>query len=173
MKRIAIVGTSGAGKTTVAKKLSRKLNIPAYELDNLYWLPGWQSTDWSIFAEKVSSIVEKDSWIICGNYSKVREIIWDKADMIIWLDYSFLLCFIRSLLRSIKRIFTKQQCCNGNYETISRTFFSKNSILLWIIKSHSRHKKSYASAFLEERYNKKVLVRVSSPKQLAAVLSKF
>lgn len=168
MKKILIIGTSGSGKTTLASKLSQLLNIPAYELDNLYWLPNWKAIPINLFRKEVDKLSDRDKWIICGNYSSVRDILWGKADTFIWLDYPFYLSFYRALLRSLKRIFIRETCCNGNYETISRTFLSKNSILLWVAKSHWRHKKNYISAFLEKQYRQKSLIRITSPKQLSA-----
>ena len=134
MKRVAIIGTSGSGKTTLAKKLSKCLKIQSYELDNLYWLPNWQHTDLDSFRKKVKSITNNKQWIICGNYSKLRDITLEKADTIIWLDFPIALVLYRNLIRCFKRVFSKQAICNGNYETISRTFFSKDSILLWALK---------------------------------------
>lgn len=162
MKRIAIIGTSGSGKTTLAKKLSKCLKIQSYELDNLYWLPNWQHNDLDLFREKVKSITNNKHWIICGNYSKLRDITLEKADTIIWLDFSIMLVLYRNLIRCFKRVFSKCTICNGNYETISRTFFSKDSILLWALTTHWKHKKTYPRLFKNKEYSKKTTLRFKS-----------
>jgi adenylate kinase family enzyme len=77
--------------------------------------------------------VNKEEWIIDGNYKAVREITLSKADFCIILQYPKLLIFFRLLWRSLKRIILKEKICNGNYETFYETFFSKNSVLYYQI----------------------------------------
>lgn len=128
MQRILIVGTSGSGKTTLAKKLTQLLEIPAYDLDDYYWLPNWQPNP-DYLEQQLNQIISHSNWIISGNYSKFKAILWEQADTIIWLDYSFGRCFFQGLRRSLQRILKKETCCNGNYETFRRTFLSTNSLL--------------------------------------------
>ena len=80
MKRIVIVGTSGCGKTTLANKLSKMLSIPCIDLDDYYWLPNWQSRDPEEFYTIVGELTKDESWIINGNYSNVRKLIWERCD---------------------------------------------------------------------------------------------
>ncbi|MCD4653031.1 AAA family ATPase [bacterium] len=143
MKRIVIIGTSCSGKTTLAKQLAKRLNIQHVELDELFWKPGWQERDREEFRILVNSSISGGSWVIDGNHSKVRDIIWPRATTIIWLDYSFSLVFFRALKRALIRIVTKQEICAGNKETFQKTFFSRGSILLWVIKTYRSRKLIY------------------------------
>ena len=72
-----------------------------------------------------------------------RDLVWARADTIIWLDYPFVVIFLQALTRSIKRIVTKEKLFGDNVETFRQTFFSKNSILYWICVSHWDYKKTY------------------------------
>ena len=143
MDRITIIGTSCSGKTTLAKKLSQKLHIPHIELDVLFWKKNWQIEERDQFRKKVSRVVEQDTWVIDGNLSIVRDIVWARADTIIWLDYPFYVIFLQALARSIKRIVTKEKLFADNVESFKQTFFSKNSILYWICVSHLDYKRTY------------------------------
>ncbi|MAU01480.1 MAG: adenylate kinase, partial [Anaerolineaceae bacterium] len=81
--RIVVVGTSGSGKTTLAQQLAACLGYPHIELDSLHWGPNW--TEAPDFAQKVAQAVERPYWVLDGNYSRVRQIIWSQADTIVWL----------------------------------------------------------------------------------------
>lgn len=176
MRKIIIGGSIGAGKSTLAKALSRKLNIPHVELDNFYWLPEWQVRPMDQLKNLVEKTTSAQEWIICGNYSKLKEFTTDRADTIIWLDYPFLTCFWQALKRYIRNIINKQKCCNGNQETWGRLFFSKNSILLWLISTFRQRNKRYAAMFTTEKdlfYKDKTFVRLKSHKQAKSWLEKI
>lgn len=160
MDRIVIIGTSCSGKTTLAKKLSQKLHIPHIELDVLFWKKNWQIEERDKFRKKVSRVVEQDTWVIDGNFSIVRDIVWARADTIIWLDYPFYVIFLQALARSIKRIVTKEKLFADNVESFKQTFFSKNSILYWICISHRDYKRTYTR--LLRNINKEVIILKSS-----------
>ena len=160
MDRIAIIGTSCSGKTTLARKLSYILHIPHIELDSLFWKKNWQIEEREFFRRKVAQAVEQDTWVIDGNFSIVRDIVWKRADTIIWLNYPFHVIFLQALVRSIKRIITKEKLFADNVETFKQTFFSKNSILYWIIISHSDYKKTYIG--LLRHSNKEVVILKST-----------
>lgn len=86
--RISIVGGSGSGKSTLADILSKELNIPAIHLDAINFNPNWDEID---KCKRDKIILEKsdgDKWIIDGNYNKTLKARFNKADLIIWLDYS-------------------------------------------------------------------------------------
>jgi adenylate kinase family enzyme len=90
MKRIIVVGTSGCGKTTLANNLSKALGIPCIDLDDHYWLPGWQKRNTEEFYTIIEELTKGKLWIISGNYSEVRHLTWARCDTVIWLDYSML-----------------------------------------------------------------------------------
>jgi adenylate kinase family enzyme len=165
MKKIVIAGATGSGKSTFAKDLSKKLNIFHVELDNLYWLPGWQPRPEQEIRALFSKTTSNEKWIVCGNYPSLKEFTVDRADTIVWLDYSFLFCFWFTLKRSLRRIIKREKCCNGNQETFQRLIFSKNSILLWMITSYRGRNKRYAKMMQDPMYKDKIFIRLKSRKQ--------
>jgi adenylate kinase family enzyme len=144
MKRIAIIGTSCSGKTTLACNISKILHIPHFELDHLYWKENWQTLERELFREKVGKAVQHERWVIDGNFSIVRDLVWTRADTIIWLNYPFDVVFLQALARSIKRIVTKEQLFGNNIESFRQTFLTKNSILYWILYTHWKYKRTYS-----------------------------
>ncbi len=88
-RRIVVIGTTCAGKTTLARALGEKLGIPHVELDALYWGPGWEALPTEAFRSAVADALSGETWTTDGNYSKVQDIIWGRADTLIWLDYAF------------------------------------------------------------------------------------
>jgi len=143
MKRVVIIGTSCSGKSHLARQLSCKLGTQYIELDELHWEPNWQERPREEFARLVKESTAGDSWVVDGNYSMVRDIVWPKATTIIWLDYSFPLVFYRSIRRSIIRAITKERLFSGNVETFKQSFFSKDSIILWVINTHRKKRETY------------------------------
>ena len=164
MQKILIVGTSGCGKSTLALKLEKLLNIQNFDLDDYYWLPNWQPNP-EYLNHVMGEILERNSWIISGNYSKFQPQLLQKADTIIWLDYAFMRCMYQGLKRSLRRIFFKKPCCNGNFETFKRTFLSSNSLLVWIISTYKRRKNFYSLLFKNTNARQQFL-RFKNPKEL-------
>lgn len=142
LQRFSIVGVSGSGKTTLGAQLSRRLNLPVADLDEMHWLPGWQTVPEAEFRTKLRAVIEGEGWIISGNYSSVRGEVWAQAQVVVWLDYSFPFVAGRLLKRTFRRVVRGETCCNGNRETLRLTF-SKDSILLWLLKTYRRRRRSY------------------------------
>lgn len=163
MKKIAVIGVSCSGKSTFGKNLSKKLNITFFDLDDLFWNPGWKQTEPEIFLEKTKALLKSDEWIIVGNYKSVQDLILEEADTIVWLDYSPFVVWKRALYRTIRRAFLKEPCCNGNIESFRHSFLSKDSILLWVYNDYPRKKKRYEEMMTNERFKDKVFVRLQSP----------
>jgi len=145
-KKIVIIGVTGAGKTTLAKEISQRKGLPLYDLDDLYWLPEWQHHDQPAFRENINKALSADTWITTGNYSKVRDLTWDRADTLIWLDYKFTTAFRRLISRTFRRIFTGETCCNGNTENL-KTAFVSDGIIPWLLKTYRPRKLEYSKIF--------------------------
>lgn len=146
MRRIVILGVTGSGKTTFGRKLGAAMGVPATDLDDLHWLPGWIQREMPEFYALAAEKASTDTWVIMGNYSKVREAIWPRADTFIWIDLPFLQVFWQLLRRSILRAIDKNPVCNGNIESW-KNFFSKESIMLWFFKSYRKRKREYSALF--------------------------
>jgi len=99
MKKILIIGSGGAGKSTIASKLGERLNIPVTHLDKYYWKPGWVESPSDEWREKVQSLVKYDQWIMDGNYKGTFDIRFKEADTIVILDFPPIICIFRSLKR--------------------------------------------------------------------------
>ncbi|MDF2939020.1 MAG: topology modulation protein [Paenibacillaceae bacterium] len=101
MQRIILIGSGGSGKSTLAQQLEKELSLPLYHLDAYYWKPGWTQTpneEWDAFLEE---LVQKEAWILDGNYSRTLEIRMKRADTIILLDYSRWITVYRVIKRRI------------------------------------------------------------------------
>ncbi|MBD2626006.1 adenylate kinase [Trichormus variabilis] len=164
MQRISIIGSSGSGKTTLAKQISQRLLIPHIELDYLHWEPNWVEIADDIFRDRVSQSLSGDSWVVDGNYSQVRDIVWGKADTIIWLDYSLSIIFSRLIWRTLQRVFTQQEVCNGNRETWQTTFSSKDSVILYTLQTYQQRRREYPQLFTKPEYSHLRIIRLHSPK---------
>ena len=170
-RKIVVVGTSGCGKTTLGRELAKVLDLKSVDLDDLCWLPNWQSRDDDDFFSEIKNSLSNDHWVVSGNYSRTHHLFWPQADMIVWLDLPLLVCLWNVLKRSLSRVFTRTPCCNGNYETIPR-LFRRDSILLWAWGSYPRRKKAYAEFFSNNRSACR-LVRLTSYQAVKEFVESF
>jgi adenylate kinase family enzyme len=99
MKRILVIGCCGAGKSTLSKELSAKLNLPLVHLDRLFWKPGWIEQEDLVFADLLQTELARDEWIIDGNYLKNLPLRLEYADAVILLDLNRWICTWRVLKR--------------------------------------------------------------------------
>lgn len=143
-RRIHVVGTSGSGKTTFAKRLAKQMEISHVELDSLFWGPGWSETPDDEFRREVRAVVGGSQWVIDGNYSRVRDLIWRRAEMVIWLDYRLCVIVFRVVRRTLRRSLTREELWNGNRESLKTSLFSRESIVLWSLRTYRRRKREYA-----------------------------
>lgn len=165
MKKFVVVGSTGAGKSTFARALSKKLNISHIELDNISRIPGGKSRSTQELRDLVIKATVTPQWIVCGNYPALKDIILDRADVIVWLDYPFFICFWQTLKRSFKHIIKREKYSNGDRETFVRLFFSKDSILVYLIKTFRQRNKRYAAMMQDPFYKDKTFIRLKSHRQ--------
>lgn len=144
MKKVIVIGTTGSGKSTFASQLAKKIEASYVSLDLLFWKADWQGSTDEEFIEKIRHAIATESWIVDGNYSRTQEVTWPQADTIIWIDLPFWLTFYQCLARAINRALSKNELWpgTGNVESFSR-ILSKDSILLWLIKTYKRNKVRY------------------------------
>ncbi|CEG26045.1 DNA topology modulation protein [Bacillus sp. B-jedd] len=102
MKRIMIIGCGGAGKSTLAQQLGKKLGIKVYHLDSLFWKPGWVSTEREEFIQMQKEMMAEDEWIIDGNYGGTMDLRLEQADTIIFLHYSTIRCLYGIVKRRLQ-----------------------------------------------------------------------
>jgi adenylate kinase family enzyme len=164
--RIVVVGTSGAGKTTFARALATSLAYPHVELDVCHWGPNW--TVRPDFVERVDRAIQADTWVLDGNYSAVRDLVWARASAIVWLNFSFPVVFGRALLRSLRRIVTRELVF-GSRETWSR-LFAADGIPRWVLQTYRRRRQEYPALFASPEFRHLEIFELRSPEQAAALL---
>src|SRR5690349_5850250 len=169
MKRVVVLGTSGSGKTTFARELAQRLSAAHVELDELYWEPNWTEAPRPVFRGRVTQAVQRDRWVLDGNYRSVRDIVWPRADTIVWIDYSMSIVFRRVFVRTMRRCWTGQELWSGNRERFWTQFFSTNdSILVWALTSWRKHRREYPEALREQSRLGKRVIRFADPSTTAA-----
>lgn len=92
MKKIIVIGCPGSGKSTFSRRLAEKTDIPVYHLDMMYWNEDKTTVDKGIFLERLDAVLQKDEWIIDGNYISTMELRMLACDTIIFLDYPLEIC---------------------------------------------------------------------------------
>ena len=152
LSRILVVGTTCSGKTTFSKRLAAHLASSHIELDALFWLPGWVERDRADFRARVEQAIEVERWVIDGNYGTIRKLLWPRATAVIWLNYSFGRVAWRGLRRTVRRAVTGEELYSGNRETIRNAIFSRESILLWLLRTYNGRRRRYSALLRGQAY---------------------
>jgi adenylate kinase family enzyme len=166
VKRVVVFGTTGSGKSWLARRLSARAGLRVIELDELYWGPDWQGAPDALFRHRVERETRDGGWIVVGNYAQVRDLTWRPADTLVWFDLPFALVFWRLLRRTLGRVISGEELWRtGNRETFVNAFLSRQSILLWAMRTHRRNRVRFETecAFLGKDKN---VVRLRTPKEV-------
>ena len=135
MKKIVILGCAGCGKSTLAKKIGSKFNIPVLHLDTIYWKANWQLEDNDVFLNKQLEMLKKDSWIIDGNYRDTLDLRLKDCDTIIYLDYPRRVAIFGIYKRYFQyRNKQRDTIADGCHEKIDRSFFK----WVWNFKKNAK-----------------------------------
>jgi adenylate kinase family enzyme len=142
-RRINVVGTSSVGKTTMAASLASLLGVPHVELDALHWEPNWTEAPDEVLRERVRRAIAGDGWVVDGNYATARDLVWDRAEAVVWLDLPLRSILWRYLQRTVRRVTRREELWSGNRERLSTQFFSRESLLWWILSTYRRRRREY------------------------------
>ena len=160
------MGTSGSGKTSVARRIAKKLNIPYVELDELFWKPNWtESTDEELFP-KLEEALSVDGWVLDGNYTRTIPIKWKRCRMVVYLDLPFHIVLYRIIKRSLIRGFKNEELWAGNKETVLKHLFTRDSMILWTMKRFFTNRKRFAINSKNPEYSHIKFVRLRSKKEI-------
>lgn len=142
---INVVGTSGSGKSTLARRLAHRLELPWIELDRLYWRPNWQGAPDEAFFAAIAAATATPGWVLDGNYNRSRSVKWRAVDLVIWVDYGFWRTLRQAVWRAASRAWRHQELWpgTGNCESFRRSFCSRESIILWTLKTWRQHRRRY------------------------------
>jgi adenylate kinase family enzyme len=141
-RRIAIVGASGNGKSTLGRALAQRLSLPHVELDALHHGPDWAEASAAELHARVSENLASDGWIADGNYaSKIGDLVTSQADTVVWLDHPLPVILWRLFRRTLGRIVRREELWNGNRETWRNAFVGRESLFGWTISSHRRFRR--------------------------------
>ncbi|HEX7005341.1 MAG TPA: hypothetical protein VF168_14245 [Trueperaceae bacterium] len=165
MKRICVIGTTGAGKTTFAGRLADLLGCEQIELDAHHWGPHWTPRPTEEFRASVRAVAAQECWVADGNYHKVRDLLWARADTLVWLDYSIGTILTRLLLRTMRRVARREELWGGNRENLWWHLATRRSLFLWALQTHWRRRRAYPQLIAAPEFSHLRVVRLYSPAQ--------
>lgn len=172
--KINIIGTSGSGKSTLARRIAAELAIPYIEMDRLYWRPNWQGTeDDALWAKLENTLAATEDWVLDGNYNRTRPVKWRNVDLVVWVDYGFARTLYQAVRRAFRRAWHKQELWpgTGNCESFRRSFFSRESIIIWTIKTWRSNRERYEADMRNPQYNHIHFVRITRRQDAETLIS--
>jgi len=133
MKKIAIIGSGGSGKSTFSVLLGQELNLPVHHLDKLYWKPNWTKTPNIQWTDTLTELCKNERWIIDGNYKSTLGIRLAACDTVIFLDVNRFTCICRAIKRTLKGK-TRPDMAEGCKERLNMEFIK----FLWDFPTKTR-----------------------------------
>jgi energy-coupling factor transporter ATP-binding protein EcfA2 len=165
-QRILILGRTGSGKTTLARELAAALGVPHVELDALYFGPDFSTVPLSVLRERTSAAIAGDRWVTDGNKSAVRDLVWPRADTVIWLDYPLVVSLWRLGRRALWRtsVLKAQAAESHGGAGIPTQFLSAAKGVLTALRSHKGQRREYPRMFAKQENQHLAVVRLRSPR---------
>ena len=171
MQRVVVVGSSGSGKTTVARELARTLGVKHVELDALHWGPDWTEASPDELREAVAREIDGGAgWVVDGGYhGKLGDFVLERADTVVWLDLPLGTCLIRLWHRTLHRLRHDVELWSGNRDTWRGAFWSRESLFWWTIRHHGARRRRAPARFA--RLPNLDVVRLRTPREVDAWLA--
>jgi adenylate kinase family enzyme len=171
-KRVVVIGVTSSGKSTLAEELARHFDLNHIELDALNWEPNWQAAPREVFRARVEKAARAERWAAAGNYHVVRDLLWPKAEVLIWLDYSIWRVLWQLTRRSLRRWWTRELLWGTNYEPfwIHLKLWSTDSLYHWLFKTYWRRKREYPLLLSQPEHQHLKLLRFTHPNETEAWL---
>jgi adenylate kinase family enzyme len=168
-RRVNVVGTSASGKTTFARALAARLGVPHVELDALHWESGWREAAREDMRDRTAAAAAGDAWVMDGNYSVVRDLVWQRAQAVIWLDYPLRTVLWRYAWRTRRRLRSGEELWpgTGNREQL-RMHLRRDGLLWWILSTYHRRRRGYATQLAAN--SRIVVMHLRSPREADAWL---
>ncbi len=173
--RIVVVGRTGSGKTTFARELAAALRVPHVELDSLYFGPQFSTAPVAVLRERTSAAIASERWVTDGNKRAVRDLVWPRADTIIWLDYSLGVSLWRLGKRARRRTseLTAEASRTGQRGRLPRQLLAAATGVLTALRSHAGQRREFTRLFSEPANAHLAVVRLRSPRAAREWLSRI
>ncbi|MEV4976006.1 adenylate kinase [Streptomyces scopuliridis] len=165
MRKIALFGPPATGKTTLARWLSVQLGHPHTDLDDLLFTPAGP-LPLEEFRHQAGEITRRDEWIVEGNFSKLADVVWHRADILVWLDFPPALIVYRIIRRSLRQLTGRDDSAQARRLTWSTAFFSRRSLLRTAIRKYRTNRPRYARQVSETANLGVEIVRLRSPRDV-------
>ena len=167
-----MIGSAGSGKTTVATELAEVLGCAHIELDAIFQQPGWTHPDTEEFRRQIHAAVSAPAWVADGNYSAVRDLVWQQADTVLCLDFPRPVVMYRLIARSLRRAYHQTELWNGNRESFANLFSLKpdRSIIAWSFSRHALYRRRYAVATVDPQWSALQFIALQSSTQVSQFL---
>ncbi|HTT50126.1 MAG TPA: hypothetical protein VMH35_01815 [Streptosporangiaceae bacterium] len=172
MQRVSVVGNSGSGKTTIAAELARLIGAPHLELDALFHQPGWAPLPGPEFRARVTEFTAAPRWVVDGNYRAVRDLVWSRADSVVWLDLPRWQVMRQVAGRTARRAAHRAELWNGNVEPWSNLLHldPERSIIAWAWTRHHVYRDRYLRAMVDPGHAHLRFIRLTKPGEVRAFL---
>jgi adenylate kinase family enzyme len=175
LARVVVVGATGSGKSTFAQRLAARLGTEYVELDELFWDADWTEAAPDIFRARVDRATAGSRWVVAGNYGRVRDLLWPRADTVVWLDYAFPLVLHRLTVRTVRRAVTREILWNGNREYFWEhcRLWSQKSLFHWLIKTYWAYRREFPVLFAQPAHAHLRIARLRRPREAETWLAQL
>lgn len=164
--RILILGRTGSGKTTLARELAAALGVPHVELDALYFGPEFSTAPLPVLRERTSAAIAGERWVTDGNKRAVRDLVWPRADTIVWLDYPVYVSLWRLAGRARSRTSTlrAEAARSGRRTGLPKQLLAAARGVLTALRSHRGQRREYPRLFAQPENRHLAVARLRSPR---------
>ena len=165
-RRILILGRTGSGKTTLARELAAALHVPHVELDALYFGPDLSTVPLPVLRERTIEAIAGEDWVTDGNKRAVRDLVWPRADTVVWLDYPLWVSLWRLGKRAVRRTstLTARAAETGQRAGLPGQLLAAAKGVLTALRSHRGQRAEYPRMFAESANRHLAVVRLRSPR---------
>ena len=145
MRRVVVItSAAGSGGTTFARTLAGLLDVLFVELDAIHWQRSWAELDAAEFRRLVEPIVAEDDWVIDGRYrGKLGDLVFDRADTVVWIDLPRRVWLPRLVGRTLGRVVRRKELWNGNRESLRNVFLRRDSLIVFALRNERPRRRRY------------------------------
>jgi len=168
MRRVSVQGVSGSGKSTFARELARRLDVPYLELDSIVHGPNWVDRSAAEVRAAIAPVLAQDAWVMDGRYrTLLGDTVFEHADTVVWLDLPIRVWLRRLTIRTVMRMVRREELWNGNRERL-RNLFERPNLFQWAWQKHFSDRRDLPEWVA--RHPNLTLVRLRSPREVRTFL---